>query len=221
VYVCTIHHPLKTNHFPKPAHKWRLNIMSEKPNHGSGDRRVTAGLFQWREGYTNSFEHFLEAAMSAQEDYNKLTQQFSLAQTPYDLALAWSEFAQRRTTHIGAVVNEAREKDLTLRHMFPGHLERAAFPCFLWNTAGGLTLGFQHLCPTVLGHGQHLATRQLGWRRLAGTNAMLLSGLWTRPGRWHRPAPGCTEPGSPPAQRQPMHVDSGIHGFDTNRGSNL
>jgi hypothetical protein len=79
-----------------------LKTMNEKPSHGAGDRRVTAGLFQWREDYASSFEHFLEAAMSARADYNKMTQQFSLTQTPFDLALAWREFSQYRMAHIGA-----------------------------------------------------------------------------------------------------------------------
>jgi hypothetical protein len=110
---------VKTDRFLKPAHQWRLKIMNERPRHGSGDRRVTAGLFQWRQGYTSSFEHFLEAAMSAQEDYNKLTQQFSLTQTPYDLALAWIEFAQCRVTHTRGAVNEAMSKGFDFEASVP------------------------------------------------------------------------------------------------------
>lgn len=73
--------------------------MNMKSNSETAERRITAGVFQWREGYTSSFEHFLESVTAAQTDYNKLMQQFSLAKTPYDLALAWSEFAQCRISH--------------------------------------------------------------------------------------------------------------------------
>jgi hypothetical protein len=98
--VRAISGPLTAHHVLNPANEWRLKIMNVKPIRRSGNRRVTAGLFQWREGYTSSFEHFMDAATSAQQDYDKLTQQFSLAKTPYDLALAWSEFTQCRMTHI-------------------------------------------------------------------------------------------------------------------------
>jgi hypothetical protein len=73
--------------------------MNMKSNSETAERRINAGVFQWRESYTSSFEHFLESVTAAQTDYNNLTQKFSLAKTPYDFALAWSEFAQCRIAH--------------------------------------------------------------------------------------------------------------------------
>ena len=80
--------------------------MTLPSNAGTSDRRVTNGQFQWREDYTRHLEHVMESLMSVQLDYNKLTQQVSTAQTPYDIALAWSDFAQCRLSHVGLAFNE-------------------------------------------------------------------------------------------------------------------
>ena len=81
--------------------------MKAHPNPEPVDRRVEAGIFQWREGYTSKFEHFIESIKLAQEDYNKLMQHSMVAKTPIDLVSAWNEFAQCRMAHVGLVMNEA------------------------------------------------------------------------------------------------------------------
>ena len=76
---------------------------------GANDRRVSEGLFQWREDYKTQFEHFMESIQAAQADYNKFAEQFQIARTPYDLVLAWSAFAQCRMSHVEKAFNEAVE----------------------------------------------------------------------------------------------------------------
>jgi hypothetical protein len=83
--------------------------MKENSSSSATDRRVSEGLYQWREDYKNQFEHFTESLHAAQEDYNKLAQQFQIAKTPFDLVLAWSAFAQCRLSHVEKAFSEAVE----------------------------------------------------------------------------------------------------------------
>ena len=73
---------------------------------GPSDRRIVKGLFEWREDYTSKFEHFIESLASAQDDYNRLTYQLSMASMPFDIAIAWSEFIQQRSAYLGLIVSE-------------------------------------------------------------------------------------------------------------------
>ena len=67
----------------------------------SFDRRTANGMFEWREEYKSKFEHCFESLAIAQDDCNNLTQKLGMAKTPYEFALAWNEYTQRRMSHLG------------------------------------------------------------------------------------------------------------------------
>lgn len=80
-------------------------------SHGM-DERITNGLSQWRESYTDQSEHTVEAFKILQEDCNALMQQGSAAKTPYDLMLAWHKFASHRITHMTNAFNQTMKSSL-------------------------------------------------------------------------------------------------------------
>lgn len=81
--------------------------MTHTPKSESIDSRAANGMFEWNEECKSKFEHCFESIALAQEDCNNLTQNLGIAKTPYEFALAWNEYAQRRMSHLGQMFEES------------------------------------------------------------------------------------------------------------------